>query len=136
MAVPKFQITPNEIDQLVTTFYARARVDPVIGPVFLKAVGDDRESWVQHEAHIASFWRNAIGLDRSFSGNPMMKHLANKDVVPAHFSTWLDLFHQSAKDILPPGKAASICALADRIGESLQMGLKQFRQPAMEPPRF
>ncbi|CUK27512.1 Group 3 truncated hemoglobin ctb [Cognatishimia activa] len=136
MVVPKFQITPDEIDQLVKTFYARARVDPVIGPVFMNAVGSDKAVWDEHEAKIASFWRNAIGLDRSFSGNPMMKHLANVEILPEHFPTWLALFHKSAEDTLPPEKAASICALADRIGESLQMGLMQFRQPLEQAPRF
>jgi len=133
---PKFPITEAQIDALVSTFYARAREHPVLGPVFLNAVGTETEAWTHHEAKIASFWRNAIGLDRSFSGNPMLKHLANKDIVPEQFADWLGLFHEVAHEVLPTEAAVGVTALADRIGQSLKMGLVQFRQKDSLPPRL
>ena len=136
MSVPKFAITEDQIDALVSAFYARARKDPVLGPVFLNAVGSDDAAWVAHEAKIASFWRNAIGLDRSFNGNPMLKHLANPEITPDQFAGWLSLFRKTAEDTLPEAAAAGIFALADRIGRSLQMGLVQFRQKDGLAPRF
>ena len=136
MLSPKFPITEAQIDTLVSAFYARAREHPVLGPVFHDAVGCDAEAWRRHEARIASFWRNAIGLDRSFSGNPMLKHLSNKDIVPDQFADWLALFHETAEEVLPDAAAAGITALADRIGQSLQMGLIQLRQKDSAPPRF
>lgn len=136
MSVPKFAITEDQIDALVSAFYARARKDPVLGPVFVNAVGSDDAAWVAHEAKIASFWRNAIGLDRSFSGNPMLKHLANPEITPDQFADWLSLFRKTAEETLPDAAAAGICDLADRIGRSLQMGLVQFRQKDGLAPRF
>lgn len=136
MSAPKFAITEDQIDALVSAFYARARKDPVLGPVFLNAVGYDDAAWVAHEAKIASFWRNAIGLDRSFSGNPMLKHLANPEITPDQFTDWLSLFRSTAEETLPEAAAAGICNLADRIGRSLQMGLVQFRQKDGLAPRF
>jgi len=133
---PKFPITEAQIDALVATFYVRAREHAVLGPIFLDAVGADQAAWTHHEAKIASFWRNAIGIDRSFSGNPMLKHLANKDIVPDHFADWLTLFHEVAQEVLPDEAAAGITALADRIGKSLKMGLVQFRQKDSLPPRL
>jgi len=133
---PKFPITDAQIDALVSTFYARAREHPVLGPVFLDAVGTEHAGWAHHEAQIASFWRNAIGLDRSFSGNPMLKHLANKDIIPEQFTDWLALFHDVAQEVLPADAAAGVTALADRIGHSLKMGLVQFRQKDGLPPRI
>ena len=136
MVGPKFPISENQIDELVATFYARARVDPELGPVFMAAIGESETAWQAHEAKIASFWRNAVGLDRSFSGNPMLKHLANKDIVPDQFGIWLALFRKTARDTLAPEAADGIAVLADRIGRSLQMGLVQFRQHDGLPPRF
>lgn len=130
------RITSAQIDRLVAVFYARIRTHDVLGPVFMRAVGDDDENWRHHEARIASFWRNASGMDRSFSGNPMRKHLANPEIVPEQFPLWLGLFRQTAEDVLPPAQASEIADLADRIGRSLSMGLVQFRNPESGPPRF
>ncbi|WP_235811446.1 group III truncated hemoglobin [Tritonibacter multivorans] len=115
-------------------FYTRVRKDVVLGPVFRRAVGTSDAAWREHEARIASFWRNALGLDRSFSGNPMMTHLNNSDVVPEQFPVWLSLFRETADDILPPQAAQGISELAERIGKSLAMGLMQFRAPEDPPP--
>ena len=136
MLDPKFPITAEDIDRLVKTFCSRVRKDPVPGPVFMDAIGTDREFWSKHEARILSFRRNAVGLDRSFSGNPMLKHLANPHMPPEQFSTWLALFRQTVEDTLSPEAAAVICNLADRIGRSLQMGLVQFRRKDKLPTRF
>ncbi len=126
MPGPKFPITEDQIEALVTAFYAHARVDPVLGPVFRKAIGTDANAWRKHEAKIASFWCNAVGLDRSFSGNPMLKHLANPQIVPEQFADWLSLFRRTAEETLPPETAAGIAALSDRIVRSLQMGWINF----------
>lgn len=132
----KFPITEQQIDVMVAEFYKRARAHPELGPVFMTVVGEDDDIWRAHEAKIASFWRNAVGLDRSFSGNPMLKHLARPEIQPEQFPIWLALFHDVARDTLPPNTAASICALADRIGQSLRWGMEQFRQEDRLPPRF
>ncbi|CUH78458.1 Group 3 truncated hemoglobin ctb [Tritonibacter multivorans] len=134
MAAARFPITELQIDQLVRAFYTRVRKDVVLGPVFRRAVGTSDAAWREHEARIASFWRNALGLDRSFSGNPMMTHLNNSDVVPEQFPVWLSLFRETADDILPPQAAQGISELAERIGKSLAMGLMQFRAPEDPPP--
>lgn len=136
MHVQKFPITSAQIDVLVAAFYERARAHQVLGPVFMEAIGDSQDAWAAHEAKIASFWRNAVGLDRSFSGNPMLKHLANADIVPDQFSDWLALFRETAEEVLPVEAALGIAALADRIGRSLKIGMIQFRDNDGLPPRL
>ena len=57
---------------------ADPRAPDMLGPVF--APRDRARSgpeWRAHEAKIAAFWRNAIGIDRSYDGNPMQVHVAN-----------------------------------------------------------
>ena len=129
MVALRFEITDEQIDILVSVFYARARDDATLGPIFFNAIGKSNLAWKTHEAHIASFWRNALGLDRSFQGNPMLKHLANHQIEPEHFPIWLEIFNQTAQDVLPQHAADGIAALANRIGQSMSWGLTQFRNP-------
>ena len=136
MSFQKFHITEAQIDVLVAEFYARVRKDPEIGPIFLRAIGSGATEWRHHEARIASFWRNAIGLDRDFSGNPLRKHSENTEIRPEHFAQWLTLFDQAAQDVLPAQAAQSMSVLAHRIGRSLQFGLTQYRSEAGRVPTF
>lgn len=133
----RFPITAEQIDQVVARFYQKARVHPVLGPVFMDAVGEDPEVWRAHEAKISAFWRNAIQLERgAYSGNPMMTHLKTPSVQPEHFAHWLDLFHATLHEVLPKDSANSFGALADRIGKGLSSGLETMRQPKDQPPKL
>ncbi|QYX56690.1 group III truncated hemoglobin [Roseovarius sp. SCSIO 43702] len=127
-----FEITPEEIDRVVTSFYARIRKHPDLGPVFAAHIADDE--WPAHEEKIARFWRNAILRERSYSGNPMRIHMEARDVQPEHFPLWLGLFDEVLSEELDPRTARSFSALAHRIGDGFIFGLTQMRRPRDEPP--
>ncbi|RME16767.1 MAG: group III truncated hemoglobin [Alphaproteobacteria bacterium] len=132
----KFDIAPEDIDRLVAAFYARIRAHPTLGPVFARAIAaEDGPEWRAHERKIAAFWRNAIGIERgAYDGNPMRVHVANPDVHPGMFSTWLALFRETAEEVLAPHQARAIAALADKIGESMRYGVTQRGQVKGAPP--
>jgi len=133
----KFDITPEEIDRLVAVFYERIRAHDMLGPVFSRAIAvEDGPEWRAHEARIAAFWRNAIGIDRSYDGSPMQVHVANPEVMPGMFSVWLDLFGATAREVLTPAQADSILVLATRIGDSLRYGVTQRGQVRGAPPKL
>jgi len=139
--VQKFEISPADIDRLVTAFYRRVRAHPMLGPVFARAIAPDDKSgdgpeWRAHEAKIAAFWRNAIGIDRTYDGNPMRVHVANPEVQPGMFSAWLDLFAATARDELTRAQARSIEALARRIGEGMRYAVTQRGQDKGAPPKL
>ena len=120
--------TEAEIDALMARFYAEIRRDPALGPIFNAAIGDAPGAWEAHEAKIASFWRNALGLEkRGYMGNPMMTHAANGAVMPKHFPIWINLFTRCAAEELRPEAADVITKLAKRIGDGLAMGLSHAR---------
>ena len=125
-----FEISAEEIEILVCRFYAQIRVHPVLGPVFNEAIQD----WKAHEEKIASFWRGAILREPGYSGNPMQVHLANSDILPEHFPLWLDLFGETAHQVLQPDTALAFTHLADRIGKGLTFGIENFRREAGAPP--
>lgn len=129
---PKFPITSEQIDQVVVRFYARMRNHRELGPIFANHIDD----WRPHEAKIASFWRNAIGLDRSFSGNPQQAHMAAMDIKAEHFALWLALFDETLDDTLPQETATAWSALAHRIGRALKMSVDQRDTPKDAPPKL
>ncbi|MEZ5768797.1 MAG: group III truncated hemoglobin [Paracoccaceae bacterium] len=133
----KFEIAPEDIDRLVAVFYERIRAHPMLGPVFARAIAaEDGPEWRAHEARIAAFWRNAIGIDKSYDGSPMQVHVANPEVMPGMFSAWLELFEATARELLTPTQADSIMALANRIGDSLRYGVTQRGQVRGAPPKL
>lgn len=119
MIPPRFDITPDQIDAVVASFYARVRLHPMLGPVFAAHVTD----WTTHEAKIAAFWRNAILYERGYDGNPLTVHKRAGNVHPGMFTPWLALFDQTLRDTLPPDTAAAWSALAHRIGQGLRFGV-------------
>ncbi|AUQ71303.1 group III truncated hemoglobin [Phaeobacter sp. HS012] len=125
-----FDVTPEEISRLVCCFYARIRVDNVLGPVFSAAI----EDWPAHEAKILAFWRGAILREPGYEGNPMQVHLSNSEILLEHFPRWLELFRDTANRELKPETAAAFASLADRIGNGLSYGIENFRKPEGAPP--
>jgi hemoglobin len=60
----------------------------------------------------------------TFRGNPMQAHLRHRAAIaPAMFERWLGLWRETATERLSEGEAAAIVARAERIAESLQLGL-------------
>ncbi len=123
MPVEAAALTPASIRELVGRFYARAREDAELGPVFEAAVAD----WDHHLDHIALFWSSALlGVGR-FTGSPMIAHRRNP-ITPQMFDRWLVLWGQTTDEMFPGEIAQALQARAARIGESLKLGL--FYNPA------
>ncbi len=116
---PRIAVTPEQISLIVSEFYTRVRSNPALGPVFAKHVQD----WPAHEEKIAGFWRNALLYERSYDGNPMLKHKNAGDVRALHFPIWLEIFDEVLTQYLPPELAQQWSALAHRIGRGLAFGL-------------
>ena len=116
---PRFDITRDEIEHVVATFYAAIREHPGLGPVFAAHISD----WPPHEAKVAAFWANAILNERSYDGNPLLVHRQAGNVHPGMFETWLGLFDRVLTRELRADQAAAWSALAHRIGRSLRAGV-------------
>ena len=109
-------IDETMIARLVQVFYARARRDPVIGPVFAAAV----ENWDEHIGKITDFWSSVMLRTSRYDGRPMRPHL----ILPLegkHFDRWLDLFEITAHEVCPPEIAQAFIVRARRIADSFEM---------------
>lgn len=120
-------MTRADIRRLIDPFYRRVRKDPVLGPIFEGRIGTSDEEWTHHLAKIENFWANVMLRERVYFGNPMQMHLAIPEISRAHFAIWLDLFEETAKEVLSPTKATAFDSIARRIGASLAMGIEQVR---------
>ena len=55
------------IERLVRAFYSRARLDPLIGPIFENKVHD----WEGHLARLCAFWSSVALMSGRYHGQPM-----------------------------------------------------------------
>lgn len=117
------QITSQQISSLVDSFYARVRLDPEIGPIFNATV----EDWPAHLALLKDFWATVLLTDRRYKGDPLARHLP-LSLDPSHFSRWLELFEETAREIMAPGDAAFIVVKSHRIAANFKAAIAQHRE--------
>ena len=113
-------ITEESLAELVPAFYARVREDELIGPLFNSAIHD----WDEHLGKLTAFWSSVMLTSGRYKGSPMMAHLLHVDAIkPAMFESWLEIWAETTADLMPPEAAIAMQAKANRIAESLQLGL-------------
>lgn len=113
-------MTEEILSELVDRFYAKVRRDQLIGPLFNAAIAD----WPEHLEKLTAFWSSVMLTSGRYKGNPMAAHLRHAtQIEPAMFKRWLELWRETARELLDEGSAAAITAKAERIAESLQLGL-------------
>lgn len=108
--------------KVVETFYARARQDEVIGPVFNAAIAPDE--WPAHLATITDFWASMLLGVARYQGRPMPKHLAIPGLADEHFRVWLRLWGETVIELCPPMAAAMLIDRAERIGHNFRIGIR------------
>ena len=122
-------ITERQLEQLVDRFYAKVREDEILGPVFDGAIDD----WPEHLEKLSAFWSSVMLTTGRYKGQPMVAHMKHKATIePAMFGRWLHLWRETAHETLSKPAAAAIIMKAERIAESLQLGLFFKLQPRGE----
>ena len=111
--------TDDQIETLVATFYARIRTDAELGPIFLKAIGED---WTRHLKIMCDFWSSVMNTTGRYKGKPIPAHLKLTGIEPRHFAHWLQLFSETAHSLFGADLAAQFIQRAERIAESLKLG--------------
>lgn len=118
------QITEDDIARLVPAFYDRVREDAVLGPIFDGAIHD----WPHHLEKLEAFWSSVLLTSGRYKGQPMIAHVRHEQhMTRENFARWLALWRQTSDALLAPEKAALFQEKADRIAESLQLGVQFYR---------
>lgn len=105
-------------ERLVRRFYDKVIDDPLLGPVFAARIGD----WEIHLQRMFAFWSSVALLKGRYHGQPMQKHLP-LPVDSVHFDRWLYLFRETAHETCSKEGAAHFIERAERIAESLELGI-------------
>ena len=109
-------IEEDDIARLVRSFYGRARQDALLGPIFAAHV----ENWEHHLLRIQDFWSSVIHRTGRYQGRPVPAHVP-LGIDATHFDCWLELFEQTASDVLSPDAAAIFVERARMIAGSLEL---------------
>lgn len=117
--------TEEDITRLVHAFYARVRLDEVLGPIFDAHIDD----WDSHLAKLVDFWSTILRRTGRFSGAPMPKHAVLPGLTAMHFQRWLGLWAETAQAQPNAAMATQAVAAAERIAQSLWMGYQISRRP-------
>lgn len=126
LAIPDPNLFSEEdISQLVHAFYATARKDPGLGPIFEAHVTD----WDAHFVQMINFWSMQLRGTSRFRGAPMPKHLALPELSAELFERWLQLFKQTTQEIGNPNLQLHANSLAYRIASRLWMAYQMERYP-------
>ncbi len=121
MSPPYADVTETTIKLLIDAFYTRVRRDPVLGPIFSRAIADD--AWPAHLEKMYAFWSSVMLTSGRYKGDPVSTHRSVADVEPPMFGSWLDLFEATATELFPPEIADQFVHKARRIAESLKLAM-------------
>ncbi len=116
---------------VVETFYAKVRRDPLLGPIFNEAVAD----WPEHLDRLCAFWSSLTLMTGRYKGDPFGVHLKLPALGPTHFRIWLGLFEETLGQLCTPNQAEVFRIRAERVAESLNLGLAIRRGEASLPVR-
>ena len=114
-------ISEEALKELVDSFYAKVRNDPLIGPVFERAIGD----WEAHLEQLQAFWSSVMLSTGRYKGRPLPAHIKHADSISGEsFDRWLALWGATTNEMLDPASAAALQDKAARIAESLSLGIE------------
>ena len=119
--------TPQDVQHLVNSFYAKVKGDPVIGYIFSDIM---QVNWEQHLPVMYSFWETILLDKNTYKGNPVLKHLHVHEKEPLteeHFERWLALWTETVDEIFEGAKADEAKFKANTIRQLMLTKIKQSR---------
>ena len=87
------------------------------------------DDWSHHLEKINAFWSSVMLTSGRYKGQPMVAHVGHEQAMqPENFARRLALWRQTSAEFLAPELAAAFQEKADRIAESLQLGVPFHRE--------
>ena len=114
-------LTEALVRRVISAFYEKVRQDAVLGPVFAEAIGND---WAPHIEKINQFWLTATRLGTGYeSARFLPAHMEHRSVRADQLPRWLHLFRETAGEHCAPEAAAVLIDIAERMAETIEVGL-------------
>ena len=95
------EITKENINKLVVTFYTKVLKDEKISPFFIEKLGADMKSeiWQKHIKLLTDFWFTISFGYGEYKGSPFAPHMQISGLDRESFETWIKLFFESLDKI-------------------------------------
>jgi hemoglobin len=84
----------KDIELLVNSFYLKVNKDLLLSPIFNQTAA---VNWEKHLPVMYDFWSTMLLGDKSYRGNPFMKHIP-LPIDKTHFDRWLQLFLETVDE--------------------------------------
>lgn len=112
----------EDVQVLVSTFYAQVRKDTILGPVFNTLIRE--EDWPVHLNRMIDFWECNLFFRPTFKGNPMQAHRKvdadyNYQTDGHHYERWVELWYQTVDGHFVGQKAELAKTRAMNMGKLL-----------------
>ena len=114
----------EDIVLLVNSFYDKVKNNKILGYIFTDVAKVD---WEAHLPKMYSFWSSMLLGEQSYTGNPMMKHIALSKLThltETEFSEWLLLFNQTVDDLFEGNSATEAKVRAANIARLMLVKIK------------
>ena len=112
------EVTKENLNKLVVSFYTRILKDDLIGPIFMDVLGEDMkgEKWKAHIELLTNFWASIALGDFTYNGNPFAPHVQFQDRLSIKaFEQWMKLFFLTLNTIYEPQIAQQFLARSKNI---------------------
>ena len=95
------EITKENINKLVITFYTKVMKNEKISPFFIEKLGPDMKSeiWQKHITLLTDFWYTISFGRGNYNGSPFAPHMQISGLDRESFETWLKLFFEALDNI-------------------------------------
>ena len=89
------------VEKMVHTFYAVIIKDDLVGPYFIRALGDDLSDfrWYEHFHTLTKFWLTMMNGEDGYWGSPFPPHAFIGELYPETFERWLKLFNEVVHEL-------------------------------------
>ncbi|MEO8933606.1 MAG: group III truncated hemoglobin [Xanthomarina sp.] len=125
--------TREDVHLLVSSFYAKVRKDPFLGPFFNRVIKD----WDEHIEKLTTFWETSLfttrRLENKYYGNPLAVHIEvdqenNQSITQVHFGAWLNLWFETINELYEGEYALKAQQKARKMSTFMFMNIFQARQ--------
>jgi len=115
----------GKIEEMVREFYTIVLKDDLLGPIFIKALGDDLNNgkWYEHLNTLYNFWVLMMTGKPGYGGHPYPPHAFIGPLYPETFERWLKLFHEVVYRLFVPEIADKFYKKAEVLAEQFMDNL-------------
>jgi len=123
--MPYDTVDRGKIEEMVREFYTIVLKDDLVGPIFIKALGNDLNNgkWYEHLNTLYNFWTLMMTGKTGYGGHPYPPHAFIGPLYPETFERWLELFHEVVYRLFVPEIAEKFYKKAEVLAEQFMDNL-------------